>query len=353
MPECRVPGKVAGKEVPRRCELVPDESEAEEPCPHGVLRILVLLRFRACRPHILCHLAECEAKLNVAFQLPCMDAAPALRCRLIELEKPELDGALREGRMVVEHMVSAVVVVLRPAVACSLRGVPDVRKLAHGLRLLAVDRLQEIRIHRAAVPVHAVAVELQSLCDQALVACHDVCEVAERLRRVAVRSDVDVDSAAPACIALCARVSQLSAKLLQGFDVAVGEDRRDHLAFLIIGSVYGNVPLEFPLPAVCVPCAPSHVSVSACRVLVSACSEEVGCNFRCLAPLDAVHLDLDPDGLFLHLGNLSLCLCVHGVCLLEILCFPRVSFPSVCLYITLKHTYIKLFLAIMYMNICP
>ena len=55
------------------------------------------------------------------------------------------------------------------------------------------------------------------------------------------------------------------------------------------------------------------------------------------------HLDLDPDGLVLHLGNLSLCLCVHGVCLLEILCFPRVSFPSVCLYITLKAHIIKSF----------
>ena len=50
-----------------------------------------------------------------------------------------------------------------------------------------------------------------------------------------------------------------------------------------------------------------------------------------------------------------ICLSVFAfmVCLLEILCFPRVSFPSVCLYITLKHTFIKLFLAIMYTNICP
>ena len=70
MPECRVPGKVAGKEVPRRCEFLSDESEAEEPSPHGVFRILVLLRFRACRPHVLCHLAEREAKLDVAFSCP-------------------------------------------------------------------------------------------------------------------------------------------------------------------------------------------------------------------------------------------------------------------------------------------
>ena len=353
MPECRVPGKVPCQEVPRRCKLLSDESEAEEPSPHGVFRILVLLRFRACRPHVLCHLAECEAKLNVTLQLSCMDASLALRCRLIELEEPELDGALREGRMVVEHMVAAVVVVLRPAVARSLRGVPNVRKLAHGLRLLAVDRLQEVRVHRAAVPVHAVSVELQRLCNQAFVACHDVGKVAERLRRVAVRTDVDVDSASPAGIALCACVSKLSAKFLKGFDIAVGKDRRDHLTFFIVRSADGNVPLEFPLATFAVPSRPGVVPVAACCVLVSACSEEVGGNLRCLAPLDAVHLDLDPDGLVLHLGNLSLCLCVHGVCLLEILCFPRVSFPSVCLYITLKHTYIKLFLAIMYTNIRP
>ena len=91
MPECRVPGKVAGKEVPRSCEFLSYESEAEEPSPHGVLRILFLLFLWACRPHILCHLAKCEAKLNVAFQLSCVDAALALCCRLIELEEPELD----------------------------------------------------------------------------------------------------------------------------------------------------------------------------------------------------------------------------------------------------------------------
>ena len=32
-----------------------------------------------------------QAKLDVALKLPCVDAAPALGGRLIELEEPELD----------------------------------------------------------------------------------------------------------------------------------------------------------------------------------------------------------------------------------------------------------------------
>ena len=48
------------------------DAEAEEPGAHRVLGVLGLLRSGACRPLGLCHLAECEAKLNVAFQLSCV-----------------------------------------------------------------------------------------------------------------------------------------------------------------------------------------------------------------------------------------------------------------------------------------
>ena len=48
--------------------------------------------------------------------------------------------------------------------------------------------------------------------------CHDVGKIPDRLRRVAVCPDVDVDPAAPAGIAFRACVSELPAKLLQGFD---------------------------------------------------------------------------------------------------------------------------------------
>ena len=93
MPEGCVSGKVAGKDVPRRCELLADEPEPKEPGPHGVFRVFDLLGLRACRPYLFRHLAEREAKLYVALQLAGVYAALALRGRLVELEKPELDGA--------------------------------------------------------------------------------------------------------------------------------------------------------------------------------------------------------------------------------------------------------------------
>ena len=57
VPEGCIPGKVAGQKVSGCCELLADETQAEEPGAHGVLGVFVLLRLGACRPHILRHLA--------------------------------------------------------------------------------------------------------------------------------------------------------------------------------------------------------------------------------------------------------------------------------------------------------
>ncbi|EJX40226.1 hypothetical protein HMPREF1366_03076 [Enterococcus faecium ERV26] len=143
-------------------------------------------------------------------------------------------------------------------------------------------------------------------------ACHDVGEVPKALRCVAMRPDVDVDSASSGGVAFRSCVSELSAKLLQGFDIPVGQDRSDQFAFLLVRSCDGNVLLEFPLAPLCVPGAPGAVAVAACGILVSACAEEVGGNLGCLLAGDAVHLDLDPDGLVFHLCDLPCCFLVHG-----------------------------------------
>ena len=89
----------------------------------------------------LCHLAECQAKLNVAFKLSGMKSVLLSIGRCIKLEKSELDGSLCEGCVVVEHMVSAVIVVLAASVVTTLCAVPDVCKLAHGLWFLLVELL--------------------------------------------------------------------------------------------------------------------------------------------------------------------------------------------------------------------
>ena len=95
----------------------------------GVLGVFALLGLGACCPYILCHLAQGQAKLNVAFELSCVDAAPTLCGRLVKLEEPELDCPFGKGGVEVEHMVAAVVVVVAPAAACAVAGVPNVRKL--------------------------------------------------------------------------------------------------------------------------------------------------------------------------------------------------------------------------------
>ena len=241
-----------------------------------------------------------------------MDAAPALCGRLIKLEEPELDRPFGEGGVEVEHMVAAVVVVLVSAVAHAVAGVPDVRKLRHRLGLSAVDLGEEVGVYRAAVAAHAAAVKLQGFCDQAFVACHNVGEVPKALRCVALRSNMDVNSASSGGVAFRSCVSELSAKLLQGFDVLVGQDWSDQFAFLLVRPCDGNVLLEFPLAPLCVPGAPGAVAVAACGILKSACTEEVGGNLGCLLAGDAVHLDLDPDGLVFHLCDLPCCFLVHG-----------------------------------------
>lgn len=241
-----------------------------------------------------------------------MDAAPALCGRLIELKESKLDRPFGEGGVEVEHMVAAVVVMLVSAVACAVAGVPDVRKLRHCLGLPAVDLGEEVGVYRAAVAAHAAAVELQSFCDQAFVACHDVGEVPKALRRVPLGSDVDVYSASSGGITLGTSVSELSAKLLQGFDVPVGQDRGDQFAFLLVRSRNGNVLLEFPFAPIRIPSRPGAVPVAVGSVLISACAEVGGGNLRCLLAGDAVHFDLNPDGLVLHLCNLPCCFLVHS-----------------------------------------
>ena len=312
MPEGGVPGQVAGQEISGRCELLADEAQAEEPGAHGVFGVLVLLGLGACRPHILCHLGKCKAKLDVTLKLSCMDAASARCGRLIELEEPELDRAFSEGGVEVEHMVAAVIVVVAPAVACAVAGVPDVRKVCHRAGLLAVDLLQKPWVYRAAIAAHAAPVEFQCLSNQAFVARHDVGKVPKALRRVSLRPDVDVDPAPSGGVALGSSVSKLSAKLLQGFNVPVGQDRSDQFAFLLIRPCDGNVLLEFPLAPLCVPSRPGAVAVAACGVLVPVGSEELCGNLGCLLAGNAVHLNLDPDGLVFHLCDLPCCFLVHG-----------------------------------------
>ena len=63
----------------------------------------------------------------------------------------------------------------------------------YGIKLLLVEDLQEFEVNRFAVPVHSSVVQVQGFGNQALVACHDVDQVSEGLRGVALCSDVNMN----------------------------------------------------------------------------------------------------------------------------------------------------------------
>ena len=205
-PEGGVSVKALGEKVSRGFEFVPDESESYQPSPHGESGILGLHSSR--ERGLLCFrgLAECQAKLNVAFQLSGVKPALAGFGGVVELEKSELNRALGEGRVEVEHMVAAAVVVCAPEIVAEGR-VPNLRKLAHRGGLCSVQLSQEGGVDRFAVTAEAVGVNVDRPCEEVLVACHDVGEVSQALRCVSVRSDVDVNSAAEAGVALGACLS--------------------------------------------------------------------------------------------------------------------------------------------------
>ena len=174
-------------------------------------------------------------------------------CRGFKLEKSELDGALGEGGVEVKHVVAAVVVMPVPAVAGSVALVPNVCKLAHGGRLLFIQPSEEVGVNCPAVAADSVTVQVQGAGQELFVARHDVGQVAQGLRGVALSSDVNVNSAAAGRVAFCSGLAELADQLLQGVHVCVGEDRGDHLAFVSVVTVDADIALEFPFVVLCIP----------------------------------------------------------------------------------------------------
>ena len=208
-------------------------------------------------------------------------------------------------------MVAAVVVVLASAVVGVLAAVPNISQGCHGGGFSVVQPFQESGVDRAAVASDAASVEVQCACQEVFVACHDVCEISQCLGRVPLGTDVDVNTAASCGIAFGSCLAQAANQLLQGLHVNVGEDRRDHLAFLAVRARDADVLLEFPLASALIPSRPSAVAVAASGVLVPPGTEEGGCQPCSLLSGDAVHFDLDPDGLLLHFGYLVFCSLAH------------------------------------------
>ncbi len=160
MSECGVAVQVLGEEVSCGFKFLSDEAEAEEPGSHGVFRIFDLGFFGAGGLDHHRHLAQCEAKLNVAFQFPCVKSAFAFPVGVCELEASELDRAVGEASVVVEHMVSAAVVMLGSAFVAVVI-VPNVRQGIHRLGLSAVQLLEETLVDRPAVVADSTLVKAE------------------------------------------------------------------------------------------------------------------------------------------------------------------------------------------------
>ena len=312
MSECGVAVQVLGQQFSGGCKLVTDEAEAKEPGSHGVFRILNLGFFRAGGLDHLCHLAQCKAKLDVAFQFSGVKSTSAFLVGVGELEASELDRAVGEAGVVVEHMVAAAVVMLVSAfVAVAI--VPNVCQGIHCLRLSAVQLRKEILVDRVAVAVDAAAVKAQGRNQKAFVACHDVGKVAEGLGAMFTQSDVDVDSAHMGRVALRSGVAEVADDFLQILNVAVAEDGRSHLGlFFIAVGVDAGVSGDFPFPALVVLASPGVVAAAdvANRVLCAVVGGDGAAGFF---SGDVVHLNLNADGLLLHLFNLDSGSFVHNM----------------------------------------
>lgn len=294
------------------CELVTNEAEAQEPGSHGVFRILNLGFFGAGSLDHHRHLAQCEAKLNVAFQFSSVKSSSAFPVGVGKLEASKLDRAVGEAGVVVEHMVAAAVVMLASAfVAVTI--VPNVCQGIHRLGLSAIQLGKEILVDRVAVAVDAVAVEAKGRNQKAFVACHDVGEVAKGLGAVFAQSDVDVDSTHMGGVAFRSGVAEVADDFLQVLNVAVVEDRRSHLRFLLIAvCVDAGVSGDFPFPTLVVFASPSLVGTA--DVANCVLRAVVGCDGAAgFLSGDVVHLDLNADGLLLHFFNLDSGSFVHNM----------------------------------------
>ena len=104
-PEGCIAVKVSCQEIPCCGEYLAYKAQPHQPCPHGEFRIVVLLGFRACRSDHFCHLAQCKAKLNVAFKLSCVKSVFLAVCRLVEVKASKFDSAFCKCCVVIQHMV--------------------------------------------------------------------------------------------------------------------------------------------------------------------------------------------------------------------------------------------------------
>ena len=151
------------------------------------------------------------------------------------IENPELDCALREKCVQVANGVSAVVVVTIGSAGLAV--VPNFFDGFERIGLLFVELGDDSLVRRAAV-IFATRVNVQGLIEQIFASSDEVDQVAQSLGRESVRADVYVQAAT--FVDESAGLAKCPNNLLQGFDVAVIEDRRHQFAFVAVGFALNN-----------------------------------------------------------------------------------------------------------------
>lgn len=298
-PPCAVPFHVPKENLSGGRKLLADESKAKHPTPECVGFVLRLLCLCACVLYFVGQFAHPKAKLNVGFNLSCVNAALLLVAVLVnvgvaELEESELDRSVSVEKAVkVEHVVAAVVVMLSPVVVRVVPFVPNVFEFLHRLRFLGVHHVEEVAVNRLAVVSGAPCVNPDRPSNLGFVRRHDVDQVLNfGAVESALAAYVNVYPCANRRIANRSCLAKGSEESLQGFNVIPTKDRGDQLALLCVRPFDANVPAELPLAAMRIPSAPSHVSVSCVGVsVVDRVSEKLCGKLRGILPGDVVHLN--------------------------------------------------------------
>jgi hypothetical protein len=200
-------------------------------------------------------------------------------------------------------VVAGSIVVLIAVIILSLGTIPHICQGLHGGRLAGVHGSQESRINRLAVTAGAGVSQAQGFSQEGLVACHDVCQVAEGLSGMTVGTDMNVHTATAGSVALGTGGAQSTADSLEELNVLVAEDRSYHFTFVSIIAGDGNVALEFPFTALSIPAAPCVVTIAEGGILNAGGSKYMGGNLGGIRTGDVVHFYLNPDGLRLHHSN--------------------------------------------------
>ena len=255
-------------------EFIPDQPQPKQPSAEGVFFVLRLGFDAGSAPLHKRLMGDGEAKLDIGFDLTGMKGG---------VEHTEFYRAFGEHTVQIQRMVAAIVVVNIPSASAV---VPKLFHFLHRPGTLVVEFLQKscVRFLAVMLPVYLY---LQGFVQQILLGCHDIHNVAERLRGMGGGVHMDMD--ATGFIYPCTACAELPHKLLYGFDILISADGRDELHRIVPSgcsvvsapAADGGIADHLPLPVLGIP---HSVGVVPAAHMGCIGAEVSGDNSRCGAP---------------------------------------------------------------------